>query len=332
MIQVLGAALKEVCDRSGFSSVHVNFCLADEVAALAALGFERRAGYQFQWINPGWHTFDDYLAAFRSKRRTQIKRERRELDAQGIRIVALTGDEIPDDLFTPMFRLYKATIDKLYWGHQYLNARSSSCCAALEGAALLLRRAPRRRVVAGTFNVRKGDVLYGRYWGAFEELRYLHFNVCYYAAIDYCLREGITRFEPGAGGEFKHLRGFDARPTTSMHYLARPAPGARGARLPRPRARGDRPRAGLDARAERAQKPTPPRPDSRVRAFASGPPRGRRRGGGGRVVGPSGLPRPPRRRLRRARQPATPPPPPQKTPPPQPRAACRTGCRRRGRA
>ena len=68
--------------------------------------------------------------------------------------------------------------------------------------------------------MRKGDVLYGRYWGTFEELRYLHFNVCYYAEIDYCLRHGIGRFEPGAGGEFKHLRGFDARPTESMHFVA----------------------------------------------------------------------------------------------------------------
>ena len=70
--------------------------------------------------------------------------------------------------------------------------------------------------------MQKDEVLYGRYWGAFEELRHLHFNVCYYAAIEFCLRAGITRFEPGAGGEFKHLRGFDARPTRSMHYLADP--------------------------------------------------------------------------------------------------------------
>ena len=74
--------------------------------------------------------------------------------------------------------------------------------------------------MAGTFNVRKGDTLYGRYWGTLEELRFLHFNVCYYATIEYCLREGIPRFEPGAGGEFKYLRGFEARPTDSMHFLA----------------------------------------------------------------------------------------------------------------
>jgi hypothetical protein len=223
MIRTLGTALTEVCSRNRFSSVHVNFCLPDEVAILGELGFEHRAGYQFQWINPGWHTFDDYLAALRSKRRTQVKRERRELAAQGVEIAVHAGREIPDALAGPLFRLYKSTVDKLYWGRQYLNA---------ELFALLWRRWRHRLclviarrggvVVAGTLNVRKGGVLYGRYWGAFEELRYLHFNVCYYAAIEYCLREGIGRFEPGAGGEFKHLRGFDVRPTASMHLVADP--------------------------------------------------------------------------------------------------------------
>src|SRR6185295_14745432 len=120
------------------------------------------------------------------------------------------GDAIPDELIRPMFQLYKSTIDKLYWGRQYLN---------LDLFALLQKRWKDRlcflvaqradQVIAGAFTVRKGNTLYGRYWGTFEELRYLHFNVCYYASIEYCLREGIQRFEPGAGGEFKHLRGFD---------------------------------------------------------------------------------------------------------------------------
>jgi uncharacterized protein len=223
VMAALGAALKEVCARQGFSSVHVNFCLADETAALKAVGFVERTGYQFQWINPGWRTFDDYLDAFRSKRRTQIKRERRELDTQGITITVHAGDAIPETLLPPMFRLYKHTVDKLYWGRQYLSAALFPLLHQRWRERLCFVVARRGdTIVGGTVNVRKHDVLYGRYWGAFEDLRYLHFNVCYYAAIDWCLREGITRFEPGAGGEFKHLRGFDARPTTSMHYLADP--------------------------------------------------------------------------------------------------------------
>jgi hypothetical protein len=223
VVRVLGTTLRRVCTEGPFSSVHVNFCAPDEVDVLRTLGFEHRVGYQFQWINHDWDTFDDYLAAFRSKRRNQIKRERRELAAQGVTITSHLGAEVPDALFGPMFELYTTTVDKFFWGNRYLNAALFD----------LLRRRWKHRLcfilahrgdelVAGTFNVRKGSVLYGRYWGTFVDLRHLHFNVCYYAAVELCLRERIQRFEPGAGGEFKYLRGFDAQPTDSMHYLDDP--------------------------------------------------------------------------------------------------------------
>ena len=221
VVRTLATALTRLCTEQQFSSVHVNFCLPQEAELLAQLGFQPRSGYQFQWINPGWSTFEDYLDAFRSKRRNQIKRERRELEAQGIEIGAHAGDAIPDALFDVMFQLYKTTIDKLYWGRQYLNPELFEMLRQRWKHRLCFFVARRHReVVAGTFTVRKGDVLYGRYWGTFHELRHLHFNVCYYASIEYCLQEGITRFEPGAGGEFKYLRGFDAQPTYSMHFVA----------------------------------------------------------------------------------------------------------------
>jgi hypothetical protein len=221
--RLLAQATKEVCQHSQFSSVHVNFCNDDEADLLDSLGYTRRTGYQFQWLNPGWQSFDDYLGAFRSKRRVQIKHERRELEAQGVEITAHAGVEIPDELFAPMFQLYKSTIDKLFWGRQYLNEELFDLLRQRWKQRLCFFVARRHGdIVAGTFTVHKGDVLYGRYWGAFEELRYLHFNVCYYASIEYCLNHGIARFEPGAGGEFKHLRGFDARPTQSMHWIADP--------------------------------------------------------------------------------------------------------------
>jgi predicted N-acyltransferase len=223
VMRALGLALKQLCTQHGLSSVHVNFCFPDEVEFLGTIGFERRAGYQFQWTNPGWRTFDDYLGALRSKRRVQIKHERRELDTQGITIAGHAGEEIPAELFATMFHLYKSTIDKLYWGRQYLNEALFDLLRQRWKHRLCFFTARRNgQIIAGTFTVRKGEALYGRYWGAFEQLRYLHFNVCYYAAIEYCLREGITRFEPGAGGEFKHLRGFDARPTHSMHFVSEP--------------------------------------------------------------------------------------------------------------
>jgi predicted N-acyltransferase len=223
VIRHLGAALRELCRAQSYSSVHVNFCRPDEADALEALGYVRRAGYQFQWINPGWRTFDDYLAALRSKRRNQVRREQRELAAQDVTITAHEGAAIPDELFAPMFALYRTTVDKFTWGHQYLNAELFDLLRRRWKHRLAFVVARRRgEILAGTFNVWKGEALYGRYWGTFEDVRHLHFNVCYYAAIELCLQHGLTRFEPGAGGEFKHLRGFDARATVSMHFLGDP--------------------------------------------------------------------------------------------------------------
>ena len=108
-------------------------------------------------------------------------------------------------------------------GQQYLDASFFDLARArLRERLCFIVAREGRHVIAGTFNVRKGDVLYGRYWGAVRELRHLHFNVCYYAAVDYCIAHGLRRFEPGAGGEFKLLRGFDATLTESMHWIADP--------------------------------------------------------------------------------------------------------------
>jgi predicted N-acyltransferase len=222
-IHVLGKALREICDSGDFSSVHVNFCLEDEIAPLEEAGFLLRVGLQYHWHNHGYADFEDYLARFRSKRRNQVRRERREMERQGLRVEVLSGDEIPDALFPPMFEFYLSTVQQRVWGRQYLNERFFE----------LMRQRFRERLcfavawsgdepIAGTFNVEKGDALYGRYWGARREVRHLHFNVCYYAAIDYAIRKGLGRFEPGAGGDYKQLRGFDAQPTFSLHYVAEP--------------------------------------------------------------------------------------------------------------
>jgi predicted N-acyltransferase len=222
-VQLLGQALREICDSNDFSSVHVNFCLEDEIAPLERAGFLLRVGLQYHWHNHGYADFEDYLARFRSKRRNQVRRERREIERQGIRIEVLSGAEIPDSLFRPMYGFYLSTVRQRVWGRQYLNERFFE----------LMRQRFRERLcfavawsgdqpIAGTFNVEKGDALYGRYWGAQREVRHLHFNVCYYEAIDYAIRKGLRRFEPGAGGDYKQLRGFDAQPTYSLHYVAEP--------------------------------------------------------------------------------------------------------------
>ena len=219
----LAGALRQFCRDNDLSGAHVNFCREDELESLGRAGFLTRVGFQYHWHNHGYECFADYLAKFRSKRRNQIKRERRELRAEGVEIKVFVGSAIPDELFPPMFQFYLSTIESRYWGRQYLDYSFFE----------LVRDRFRERLVfivafqngepiAGTFNVAKGDTMYGRYWGATRYVRFLHFNVCYYAAVEHCIDAGLARFEPGAGGEYKQLRGFDAQPTYSAHFLTEP--------------------------------------------------------------------------------------------------------------
>ncbi len=231
-IRQLGSTLRETCRNGEMSGVHINFCREHEATVLAGHpgdagiddnAYMLRVGFQYHWQNANYRTFDDYLEQFRSKRRNQIKRERREMERQGISIEIQTGNAIPDDLFETMFACYLATIENHTWGRQYLNLRFFELLRDRFKHRLCLVIARKdREVIAGTTNVIKGNVLYGRYWGALRNARYLHFNVCYYAAIEHCIAAGIERFEPGAGGDYKFLRGFDPQPTYSLHYLAEP--------------------------------------------------------------------------------------------------------------
>jgi uncharacterized protein len=222
LLAVVAGALRDVCASNELSSVHVNFCAADEIAPLRDAGFLHRQGLQYHWRNRDFGSFDDYLAAMRSKRRTQVRRERREVAEQDVEIAALDGESITDDLFEPMFRIYLSTIEKLYWGRQYLNQRFFDRLRRWKRNLCFVVARQHGEIVAGAINVQKAGVLYGRYWGCLREIRYLHFVVCYYAGIEHCITRGFTRFEPGAGGEYKHWRGFDATATHSLHYLPHP--------------------------------------------------------------------------------------------------------------
>lgn len=223
VVAQLAEALEDTCARQGFSSAHVNFCRDDDRDALAARGWLPRMGFQYHWTNTGFATFDDYLASLRSKRRNQAHRERRQLVEQGVVIEAFVGDDVAEALVPVVYRLYRATVDGNPWGQRYLNRRVFTLAWERWRERLCVILARRgTEVIAGTFNVQKAGVLYGRYWGTFEQLRHLHFNVCYYAAVEHCVVHGLRRFEPGAGGEFKHLRGFDAAATHSMHWIQHP--------------------------------------------------------------------------------------------------------------
>ncbi|HXZ87738.1 MAG TPA: GNAT family N-acetyltransferase, partial [Candidatus Binataceae bacterium] len=174
MVQVLARALVQLCSDNGLSSVHVNFCSEDEAAALKELGFLERLGYQYHWQNAGFQTFDDYLGQLKSKRRYAVRHERAALGAQGIEIRAHAGEEISDAMFGPMFKIYLSTIEKLYWGRQYLTREFFNLMRDNFKRHLCFVAAYRgKELVAGTINLQKAGVFYGRYWGCFEEVRYL---------------------------------------------------------------------------------------------------------------------------------------------------------------
>jgi predicted N-acyltransferase len=222
-IRRFAEALKELCTGNELSSVHVNFLRDDEREVLGEAGFLLRAGFQYHWRNRGFASFDDYLASLTSKRRNQARRERRELGEQGVAIDALSGEALGDEWFEPMYAIYLATVSSNPWGRQYLNRPLFQLLRERWKHRLCFVRARvGAELVAGTINVQKGDALYGRYWGALRPMRHLHFNVCYYAGIAHCIERGLARFEPGAGGEYKQLRGFDATATYSAHFVADP--------------------------------------------------------------------------------------------------------------
>jgi uncharacterized protein len=220
LIALIGQALKKIAHDNKISSVHVNFCLDDERQALETVGFLSRLGIQFHWRNRSFISFDDYLSSFRSDRRNKIKRERREIAQQGISIRAVEGEDITPSQMRTMFRLYKRHVDGLYYGRQYLTREFFDEARRRFARHVCLMLAEHEgKIIAGTFNIRDEAVMYGRYWGAFEERPFLHFNVCYYSAIEHCIRLGLKRFEAGAGGSFKQLRGLDPEPMQSVHYV-----------------------------------------------------------------------------------------------------------------
>ena len=220
LIRLMGQALAKVAADNKISSVHVNFCVEEEREALEEVGFMPRSGLQFQWQNGGFNSFDDYLGSFRSDRRNKIKRERREVFQRGIVIRAVEGEELTQKQLRTMYRLYKTHVDRLYYGRQYLTQDFfDEVHRRLPQHVCLMLAERDGKVIAGTFNVRDDKAMYGRYWGAFEDLPFLHFNVCYYSAIEHCIRLGLGRFEAGAGGSFKQLRGLDPRTTVSAHYV-----------------------------------------------------------------------------------------------------------------
>lgn len=222
---LLTGALPELAEKLGLSSVHILFPDEGSAAELVGRNWALRLGIQFQFKNESYETFEDYLGCFKSKRRAAIRRECREVANRNIQIQVLQGSGISASQSRLAYELYLTTVDKHVWGRRYLtHAFFERVMATMpESLHFVLARDAYGEVLGGAFNLLGKEALYGRYWGAFQEVPFLHFNVCLYEGVRECITRRLDRFEPGAGGEHKEGRGFAPTITRSVHFLRHPA-------------------------------------------------------------------------------------------------------------
>ena len=221
IIHAAAHALRTQAAATGASSVHWLFMDAAGRETLESVGFSQRTGFQFHWHNDGWSSFDDYLAALSAPKRKNIRRERRQVAEAGVRYVVHEGPVRHEALWDIFYDLYHTTIAK-YGAIAYLTRDFFSRIGASVPGVVLVLGYVGTAPVAGALFFRDETTLYGRYWGGLAPISGLHFETCYYQAIDYCLTQGIRRFEAGAQGAHKLSRGFLPTPTYSLHWLDHP--------------------------------------------------------------------------------------------------------------
>lgn len=213
----------ELARETEVSSLHVLFPATEDAAALRATGMLERSGVQFHWRNAGYRDFDDFLAALSHDKRKKIRQERKRVAAAGVTIERLTGREATPADWDFFFDCYRRT----YRAHRsapYLTrAFFGSIAERMPDNVLLVMARREGRPIAAAMDLFGAGALYGRYWGSAEHVAGLHFEACYYQAIEFCIERGIALFEGGAQGEHKHARGFLPEPTRSFHWLAHPA-------------------------------------------------------------------------------------------------------------
>jgi len=204
------------------SSLHYLFTPETETNDLEKQGLLRRTGCQFHWHNNGYANFDDFLATLSSKKRKQIRKERRDVKNQGLEIELLHGKDTQAHHWDAFYEFYASTFLRKSGYATLTREFFVSLSNTMPEQAILVLAKHNGKYVAGTFNLLGGDTLYGRHWGCSETFSGLHFELCYYQLIDYCIKNGIKRFEAGAQGEHKLSRGFLPTPTWSAHWLAHP--------------------------------------------------------------------------------------------------------------
>ncbi len=213
--------LEAVVDQHGLSSAHATFVTEAQVPLFEAAGWLIRQGVQFHWANDGYATFDDFLAALASRKRKAIRKERAAA-VEGLTIRHMSGAAIEAHHWDAFWTFYQDTGSRK-WGQPYLTRSFFPLLGEALGERVLLILAEREGVpIAGALNLIGDDALYGRYWGASEEVPFLHFELCYYQAIDAAIARGLARVEAGAQGEHKLARGYVPVPTWSAHYIPDP--------------------------------------------------------------------------------------------------------------
>jgi predicted N-acyltransferase len=220
---ILLQAAVQVTDRLGLSSLHITFPTREEWQLAGELGFLKRTDQQFHWLNAGYGNFEAFLACLTSRKRKAIRKERREALSGGIEIEWVTGGDLTEAHLDAFFDFYMDTGARK-WGSPYLTRRCFSLLGESMADRILLVLAKRSgRYVAGALNFIGTETLYGRYWGSIEDHPFLHFEVCYYQAIEFAIAHKLARVEAGAQGSHKLARGYLPAETYSAHYIADPA-------------------------------------------------------------------------------------------------------------
>ncbi len=223
---LLADAIVDMCRRFRLSSAHINFLGEDEAAELEAQGLLMRTDQQFHWLNRGYSSFDDFLASLASRKRKMIRRERAQA-ADGLDIRQISSGDLTQRHWDAFFRFYQDTGGRK-WGSPYLNRDFFALLhERMADRVLLIMAYEDGRPIAGALNMIGSDALYGRYWGRTVDRPFLHFEICYYQAMDYAIRHGFTRLEAGAQGEHKLTRGYEPALTRSAHWITHA--GLRGA-------------------------------------------------------------------------------------------------------
>jgi predicted N-acyltransferase len=220
--QLLAGGLIALTRQLGASSAHATFLDDVDAETLDDSGFLARTDQQFHFINEGYRDFEDFLDGLASRKRKAIRRERREALADGITVEPLTGAAITEADWDAFYAFYMDTGARK-WGRPYLNRRFFSLLGERMADRILLLLAKRDgRPIAGALNLIGSDALYGRYWGATEDVPFLHFELCYHQAVDWAIAHGLPRVEAGAQGDHKLARGYRPIVTRSAHWIADP--------------------------------------------------------------------------------------------------------------